>query len=156
MGPPDQASGKRDQRRAALTGPAVPRGTERRPETFRESRSPSRRDDVGFGEQATKPVCGLLAVVAIQPADHGGHHVVIEGNAVPRDDGEQGVNRLEGVAGTDGDVDVIGVDSGQIRMGCGGEFPGHGIISGRSSRWRVTRFGHRGPIRFDNLACLRR
>ena len=88
---------------------------------FLESRQLLRRAAFDLAQEVTPPRFGVLAAVAVQPAGYGGDEVPTQGYSVPRNRGDQRVDRLERVIDADGDVDAVGVDSAQIRARDGGE-----------------------------------
>ncbi len=59
-------------------------------------------------EQFPEPSFGVLAAVSVQPRRDSGPQVLIEAEAMLDDNREQGLDRIERIAHTDGDVDVVG------------------------------------------------
>jgi len=77
-----------------------------------------------FGDKFAKTGFSVVPAVAVQPGVHGGRQLFSDWYSFARDDSDQDLDRIKGLANADGDVDAVGFDVGHLWPRCGGEFPG--------------------------------
>src|ERR1700677_5036307 len=74
--------------------------------------SRNRLGPIGFrcGDEVAKTGVNVVTAVSVQPGVHGGRHLFSDWYSFARDDSDQGLVRIKGLADADGDVDAVGFD----------------------------------------------